>query len=223
MLGSICVRSRPVESAARIRAGLAAALAAFYQRIPVGHVEAGLRTHDFYYPFPEEMNRVVADSLSTYHFAPTPRSKENLLREGASEASITVTGNTVIDALLDAAGRGGAPETQLPTNTRLVLVTAHRRENFGTHLNSICRAVLELAHRFPDCRFVYPVHPNPPPSLRQTVGKEVVHFCLRVQQHRLTPMKSRPSKPQPGPRIKQGQGLVYIRRETLRLTAGWWR
>lgn len=140
---------------------MAAALAAFHQMIPVGHVEAGLRTHDFYYPFPEEMNRVVADSLSTYHFAPTPRSKENLLREGASEASITVTGNTVIDALLDAASRGGDPETQLPANTRLVLVTAHRRENFGRPLENICRALLDIAREFDDVSILYPVHLNP--------------------------------------------------------------
>ena len=140
---------------------MAAALAAFYQKIPVGHVEAGLRTHDRYYPFPEEMNRVVADSLSTYRFAPTPRSKENLLREGAAAASIMVTGNTVIDALLDVAGREGAPRTKLPQGGRLVLVTAHRRENFGRPLENICRALLDIAGAFPDVSILYPVHLNP--------------------------------------------------------------
>ncbi|MBD3347920.1 MAG: UDP-N-acetylglucosamine 2-epimerase (non-hydrolyzing) [Candidatus Eisenbacteria bacterium] len=140
---------------------MTAALAAFYRKIPVGHVEAGLRTHDRYFPFPEEMNRVLTDSLSTLLFAPTAGSKENLLREGAAPDSITVTGNTVIDALLDVASRAGPPATELPEGKRLVLVTAHRRESFGTPLENICRALLDVVESFPDVVVLYPVHMNP--------------------------------------------------------------
>jgi UDP-N-acetylglucosamine 2-epimerase len=146
---------------------MAASLAAFYRRIPVGHVEAGLRTHDRYYPFPEEMNRVVADDLASFHFAPTARARENLLREGVKAGSIFVTGNTVIDALLGVAGRpragGGANAagTAVPPAGRLILVTAHRRENFGAPLTSICRALRDVADAFPDAAIVYPVHMNP--------------------------------------------------------------
>lgn len=140
---------------------MAASIVAFHLKMPVGHVEAGLRTHDRYYPFPEEMNRVVADALSTYHFAPTPRSRDNLLREGARPESITVTGNTVIDALLDVAGREGEPATAVPGGTRLILVTAHRRENFGRPLENICRALLDVVDAFADVSVVYPVHLNP--------------------------------------------------------------
>ncbi len=140
---------------------MSAALAAFYRKVPVGHVEAGLRTHDRYFPFPEEMNRVLTDALSTLHFAPTLRSKENLLREGVSPDSISVTGNTVIDALTDVAGRAGLPETELPEGKRLVLVTAHRRENFGRPLENICRALRDVADRFTDVSILYPVHLNP--------------------------------------------------------------
>ena len=139
---------------------MVAALVAFYRRIRFGHVEAGLRTHDLDNPFPEEMNRKVAGILARWHFAPTESSRRNLLAEGTPDAAIHVTGNTVIDALLDVAGRpevdgGGA------TGERLVLVTSHRRENFGAPLESICRAVRRLADANADCRFLYPVHPNP--------------------------------------------------------------
>lgn len=140
---------------------MTAALAAFYRKLPVGHVEAGLRTHDRYFPFPEEMNRVLTDALCTYHFAPTQLSKKNLLREGVSPESITVTGNTVIDALRDVAGRAGLPETALPEGGRLLLVTAHRRENFGEPLENICGAIRDVADRFPDVTVVCPVHLNP--------------------------------------------------------------
>jgi UDP-N-acetylglucosamine 2-epimerase (non-hydrolysing) len=156
---------------------VAAALAAFYQKIPVGHVEAGLRTHDRYYPFPEEMNRVISDSLSTYHFAPTPRSRDNLLREGAKADSITVTGNTVIDALLDVAGREGSPKTELPEDGRLVLVTAHRRENFGRPLENICRALLDICEAFPDVSILYPIHLNPNV---QTVARSILAGHERI-------------------------------------------
>jgi len=140
---------------------MTAALAAFYRKIPVGHVEAGLRTHDRYSPFPEEMNRVVTDALSTLHFAPTASARENLLREGASPGTITVTGNTVIDALLEVARRSGPPETPLPDGKRLVLVTAHRRESFGQPLEDVCRALRDVADTFADVAIVYPVHMNP--------------------------------------------------------------
>jgi UDP-N-acetylglucosamine 2-epimerase (non-hydrolysing) len=140
---------------------MAASLAAFYRKIPVGHVEAGLRTHDMHYPFPEEMNRVVADDLASFHFAPTARARENLLREGVGAGSIFVTGNTVIDALLEVAGRPGATRGPDSDGRRLILVTAHRRENFGAPLASICRALRDVADALPDTIVIYPVHMNP--------------------------------------------------------------
>jgi UDP-N-acetylglucosamine 2-epimerase (non-hydrolysing) len=146
---------------------MAASLAAFYRRIPVGHVEAGLRTHDMHYPFPEEMNRVVADDLASLHFAPTARARENLLGEGVKVGSIFVTGNTVIDALLDVAGRTGAKRRPGGDGRRLILVTAHRRENFGAPLESICRALRDIADALPDAVVVYPVHMNP--NVQRTV------------------------------------------------------
>ena len=143
----------------------AAALCAHYNRVRVGHVEAGLRSFDRANPFPEEMNRVVADQASDLHFAPTPRARENLLREGIPEAGIHVTGNTVIDALLQVAGRPwqppeGDPLRQIDPAKRLVLVTAHRRENLGAPLLRICIALRALAGRG-DVQVVYPVHLNP--------------------------------------------------------------
>jgi UDP-N-acetylglucosamine 2-epimerase (non-hydrolysing) len=143
---------------------MAASLAAFYRKIPVGHVEAGLRTHDPYYPFPEEMNRVVADDLASLHFAPTARARESLLREGVRAGTVFVTGNTVIDALLEVAGRdggGGALPVPVPPGARLVLVTAHRRENFGEPLRDICLALRDVADAHLDAVVVYPVHLNP--------------------------------------------------------------
>ena len=137
-----------------------AALAAFYQQIPVGHIEAGLRTHNIYSPWPEEMNRQLTARLATYHFAPTPSCRTNLLREGISSERIFVTGNTVIDALHYIT----AQQHITPSSTnaqRMVLITGHRRENFGTGLQDICRAIKTLAERYPDVKFVYPVHPNP--------------------------------------------------------------
>jgi UDP-N-acetylglucosamine 2-epimerase (non-hydrolysing) len=141
------------------------ALAAFYRRIRVGHVEAGLRTWDRFRPFPEEINRRIADAVSDLHFAPTEIARENLLREGMDEAGIVVTGNTVIDALLEVASRdydwNTGELTDVPRDKRLILVTAHRRESFGEPLRQICAALEEIAGRFPDARIVYPVHPNP--------------------------------------------------------------
>lgn len=149
---------------------MATALACFYRRIPVGHVEAGLRTGDMANPFPEEMNRVLAGRLSHWHFAPTEGAKNNLLAEGFAPESIYVTGNTVIDALLDVSSRVGpaAPaEAHVAHDARVVLVTTHRRENFGAPLRAICDAIRELAARYQDAVFVVPVHPNP--NVREVV------------------------------------------------------
>lgn len=142
---------------------MAAALAAFYQQVPVGHVEAGLRTGDRYNPFPEEANRRLVGALATLHFAPTANARQNLLREGVSPESITVTGNTVIDALLHVTGRPwspGVPALQ-GVSGRLILITTHRRESLGEPLRRICRAIARLADTHPDITFLCPVHMNP--------------------------------------------------------------
>ena len=156
----------------------AAALAAFYQQIPVGHVEAGLRTNNIYSPWPEEMNRQLTGRIATYHFAPTPLSKSNLLRENVAESRILVTGNTVIDALymvldkikndsvLEAQLRelllnAGYDTSRLQSNRRLVLITGHRRENFGEGFISMCTAIRDLAAKYTNVDFVYPMHLNP--------------------------------------------------------------
>ena len=143
-----------------------AALAAFYRRIPVGHVEAGLRTGNLQAPWPEEMNRVLAARLTDLHFAPTPRARDNLLAEGVEPARVHVTGNTVVDALLLA--RKQAPTAipgladDLPADGKpLILITSHRREHFDGALQRILTAVKQLARRYPDTSFVYPVHRNP--------------------------------------------------------------
>ncbi|MHB1050448.1 MAG: non-hydrolyzing UDP-N-acetylglucosamine 2-epimerase [Bacteroidota bacterium] len=148
---------------------LAASLASFYHRIPVGHVEAGLRTYNKYSPFPEEINRVLTTHIAELHFAPTPLSKENLIKEGIPSGKIYVTGNTVIDALLLAKEKvlrhppvvEGFSEEMFIDKKPLVLITGHRRENFGTGFESMCTAIAILAANFPDHRFVYPVHLNP--------------------------------------------------------------
>lgn len=137
------------------------ALACFYHRIPFGHVEAGLRTWDLQNPFPEEANRVIAGRLARWHFAPTESARQNLLREGVSDADIIVTGNTVIDALLMTASKELALGIALDDARRLVLVTSHRRENFGEPFRNICRALRTLAERNADVQILYPVHPNP--------------------------------------------------------------
>jgi UDP-N-acetylglucosamine 2-epimerase (non-hydrolysing) len=139
------------------------ALACYYHRVPFGHVEAGLRTHNRYNPFPEEMNRVVAGHLATWHFAPTERARTCLLKEGIPAEAIRVTGNTVIDALLQVA-EGATPAdigVDILEDKRLILMTAHRRENFGAPFEQICRAVRRIADENPDVRVLYPVHPNP--------------------------------------------------------------
>lgn len=156
----------------------AAALAAFYQQIPVGHVEAGLRTHNIYSPWPEEMNRQITGRIATYNFAPTPLSRDNLLAEGVASDKITVTGNTVIDALymvvnkikndesLDTRlctelSKAGYDVSRLDNGRKLVLITGHRRENFGDGFISMCRAIKTLTEKYPDVDFVYPMHLNP--------------------------------------------------------------
>jgi len=154
---------------------LVAALACFYRRIPIGHVEAGLRTGNIWSPFPEEVNRKLATPLMALHFAPTEGARAALLREGIPEERITVTGNTVIDALLlevEAQRRDARLREQIGGELRalvgedwssvpMVLITGHRRENFGNGIEQICQAIASLAERFPDHRFVYPVHLNP--------------------------------------------------------------
>ena len=145
---------------------MAATLAAFYAGSRVGHVEAGLRTHDKYQPFPEEINRRVASVVADLHFAPTARARANLLREGIAADMIHVTGNTVIDALIMTAGMPYDPHTgplhTVPWELPLILVTAHRRENFGQPLEQVCLALRDIAHRYSNrVHIVYPVHPNP--------------------------------------------------------------
>ena len=156
----------------------AAALAAFYQQIPVGHVEAGLRTHNIYSPWPEEMNRQITGRITTHHFAPTPLAKQNLLNENVREDQIIVTGNTVIDALYMVVDKikndanlqselgellkeAGYDTARLDGSRRLVLITGHRRENFGDGFISMCTAIRDLAAKYPDVDFVYPMHLNP--------------------------------------------------------------
>lgn len=156
----------------------AAALASFYQQIPVGHVEAGLRTHNIYSPWPEEMNRLITGRIATYHFSPTPLSKENLLKENVAESAITVTGNTVIDALYMVVDKikknstlsnelaallktAGYDTSRLANGKKLVLITGHRRENFGDGFINMCTAIKDLTKKYPDVDFVYPMHLNP--------------------------------------------------------------
>ena len=139
----------------------ASALAAYYQKLPVGHVEAGLRTDTIYEPFPEEMNRRMTGVIATHHFAPTPTARHNLIAEGKTPASIVVTGNTVIDAFLWVNARlqpGDVPEVGTP---RMLFVEAHRRENLGEPLAQICRALKAVVEAHPDLTIIWPVHPNP--------------------------------------------------------------
>ena len=156
----------------------AAALAAFYQQIPVGHVEAGLRTHNIYSPWPEEMNRLITGRIATYHFSPTQLSRQNLLKENVSDESIVVTGNSVIDALYwvvdkikndealnhelkEILRNAGYDVSRLDNGKKLVLITGHRRENFGDGFINMCTAIKDLTNKYPDVDFVYPMHLNP--------------------------------------------------------------
>lgn len=173
----------------------AAAIAAFYQQIPVGHVEAGLRTHNIYSPWPEEMNRQITGRIAEYDFAPTPISKSNLLAEGVCEDKITVTGNTVIDALywvvdkikntptLDGKlksvlAKAGYDTARLDNDRKLVLITGHRRENFGNGFISMCKAIKTLTEKYPDVDFVYPMHlnPNVRKPIREVFGENLRGF-----------------------------------------------
>ncbi|NTV52698.1 MAG: UDP-N-acetylglucosamine 2-epimerase (non-hydrolyzing), partial [Candidatus Firestonebacteria bacterium] len=138
---------------------LAGALAAYYQHIPVGHVEAGLRSFDQANPFPEEANRTLVSRLAAWHFAPTPLAAANLFKEGVSRQAVFVTGNTVVDALNDLLGL--KPGARMPALPERVVVTAHRRENFGPPLREICAALKTLTRRYPGVEWVFPVHPNP--------------------------------------------------------------
>ena len=164
----------------------AAALAAFYKQIPVGHVEAGLRTHNIYSPWPEEMNRQITSRIATLDFAPTPLSRQNLLDEGVPDDHIYVTGNTVIDALhivvdkiksdahLDVTltaslKKQGYDVTRLSGERKLVLITGHRRENFGDGFLNICNAIKDLSRKYPNVDFVYPMHLNP--NVRRPIHK----------------------------------------------------
>ena len=169
---------------------LAATLAAFYARIPVGHVEAGLRTGDLTAPFPEEANRVLADRICAFHFPPTERSAQNLRDEAMPDAGICITGNTVIDALLwvrervsgrpfDADTYGTATAVLADPTKRVVLVTGHRRESFGGGFERICTALSQLSDRYPDVHFIYPVHLNPrvqEPVHRHLSGRSNIHL-----------------------------------------------
>jgi len=172
---------------------LAGALACFYARVPVGHVEAGLRTNDINSPFPEEFNRQVISKVASWHFAPTLDCRNNLMSEGVAADSIFVTGNTVIDALHDTLARYGKHrmhanridtvlDTELPFDwhcARSVLITGHRRESFGAGFDQICQAITRLAHDYPEVQFVYPVHLNPAvrkPVLTLLGGIENVHL-----------------------------------------------
>lgn len=139
----------------------AGALAAFYHKVPIAHVEAGLRTYDKGQPFPEEMNRCLVSSLADFHFAPTEAARDNLLKENTPSDRIWVTGNTAIDALFLALKKAGRRPGAPLTNGRLLLLTAHRRENHGEPMRRICEAVLVLLNRFPDLRVVYPMHMSP--------------------------------------------------------------
>lgn len=157
---------------------MAAALAAFYQQIPVGHVEAGLRTGNIYSPWPEEMNRLITGRIATLHFSPTPLAEQNLLKEGVKAEQIVVTGNTVIDALqmvvgklredttltidvTNRIGQMGYDTNRLDGTKRMILITGHRRENFGDGFLNICHAIKNLASKYKDVDFVYPMHLNP--------------------------------------------------------------
>ncbi|WP_044263513.1 non-hydrolyzing UDP-N-acetylglucosamine 2-epimerase [Bacteroides timonensis] len=171
---------------------MATALAAFYQQIPVGHIEAGLRTHNVYSPWPEEMNRQITGRIATYHFSPTMLSKQNLLDEGVKAARIVVTGNTVIDALhmvvkkikdsktlqlklAKVINQVGYNTTRLENGRKLILITGHRRENFGNGFISMCIAIKDLTKKYPNVDFVYPMHlnPNVRKPIHEVFGKDL--------------------------------------------------
>lgn len=170
----------------------ATSLAAFYQQIPVGHVEAGLRTYDKYSPYPEEMNRILTGHIADLHFAPTERNRRNLLNEAIPDSAIHITGNTVIDALLQVAGKPYEFEDEtLKTidfeKRRVITVTCHRRENLGENMEQIFRAIRDIAAEFEDTEIIYPVHMNP--KVRETAGK-VLGNAGRI--HLIEPLQYQP-------------------------------
>ncbi|MBN1560535.1 UDP-N-acetylglucosamine 2-epimerase (non-hydrolyzing) [candidate division KSB1 bacterium] len=173
-----------------------AALASFYQQIPVGHVEAGLRTFDIYSPFPEEVNRKLISTIAAFNFAPTERAVENLLQEGVPRAKILKTGNTIVDALRAIDEKYGARSLPLdiPNDKKLILVTAHRRENFGAPLANICAALQEIVVTFPEIEIVYPVHLNPRVKNdveKYLAGIERIHLIAPLDYHQLVAMIKR--------------------------------
>jgi UDP-N-acetylglucosamine 2-epimerase (non-hydrolysing) len=175
---------------------MAAGLAAFYRKVPVGHVEAGLRTGDPYQPFPEEINRRLISSIATYHFAPTETARAALLREGVSDDAVLVTGNTVVDALQTITRTAHASRSleSLGTAHRLILVTAHRREHFGGPLENICRAIVRIVEENSGVEIAYPVHPNP--NVRATVermlrDKERIHLLPPLEYDQFIHVLSR--------------------------------
>lgn len=174
LTGNLCFRLDAVLKKESLHALLAvgdtttvfvSSLIAFYRQIPFAHIEAGMRTHDRKQPFPEEINRTLTAPLSNWHFVPTEAEKQNLLRENINASTIHVTGNPVIDSMywILKHKRGNKHLNELQN---MIIVTAHRRENFGKNLNNICQALIELTHRFKDINFVLPVHPNPPCAKR---------------------------------------------------------
>lgn len=169
---------------------MATALAAFYHQIPVSHIEAGLRTYNIYSPWPEEINRQLTGRIATYHFTPTVSSQKNLLSEGVNANNILVTGNTVIDALFSVLSKvrtnkelqtkilsnflnAGYDASRIDNNKKLVLITGHRRENFGDGFLNICQAIKTLTIKYPDVDFLYPMHLNP--NVREPIGKIFEH------------------------------------------------
>jgi UDP-N-acetylglucosamine 2-epimerase (non-hydrolysing) len=153
-------------------------LSCFYRQIAFGHVEAGLRTGNIWNPFPEELNRVIAGRLAKWHFAPTARAAANLIREGISDECLYLTGNTVIDTLFMSAERNVELGVSLDPRKRMILVTAHRRENFGEPFLRICRAIRVLADKNQDVQFLYPVHPNP--NIQQVAYRELANHSRIV-------------------------------------------
>jgi UDP-N-acetylglucosamine 2-epimerase len=208
----------------------AAALAGFYNMCRVGHVEAGLRTFDKYSPYPEEMNRRLTGRLADLHFAPTERNRENLLREGVPEASIYVTGNTVIDALLTVAGKpyefSEGPLSQIDFDgKRIITVTCHRRENLGENMTAIFSAIKDIATDYDDVEFVYPVHLNP--KVREAVdavlgGLDRVHLIAPLGYQPFVKLMSRSffiitdsgGMQEEAPSL--GKPVLVVRRETER-------
>ena len=157
----------------------AAALACFYKQIPVGHVEAGLRTYNLYSPYPEEFNRQAVSVIAKYNFAPTALSKENLIREGKDESSIYITGNTAIDALNTTVRKDYThPELEWAADSRLILITAHRRENLGAPMGNMFRAIRRVMDEHPDVKAIYPIHMNP--AVRQAAEAEL-SGCDRIR------------------------------------------